>query len=146
MQSSHYYAYTCELEESAYMHIQGRGLQLKVLGYYCVVASVLGLVSRSFLSAFFLDFLQLVHTSMHFDDMKHPTFTKWMLGFELCVIESAFFSQGTCYPSARISWWKLHLVAAGIKRLPKPAGQSDEPYLEFWIVCCILKPEVISIQ
>lgn len=94
MQSSHYYAYTCEPEESAYMHIQGRGLQLKVLGYYCVVASVLGLVLRSFLSAFFLDFLQLVHRSMHFDDMKHPTFTKWMLGFELCVIESGFFPKG----------------------------------------------------
>lgn len=27
---------------------------------------------------------------------------------------------------------EIALVVAGIKRLPKPAGQSDYPYLEFW--------------
>lgn len=27
---------------------------------------------------------------------------------------------------------EIALVAAGIKRLRKPAGQSDYPYLEFW--------------
>lgn len=27
---------------------------------------------------------------------------------------------------------EIALVAAGIERLPKPAGRSDYPYLKFW--------------
>ena len=119
---------------------------MKVLGYYCVVASVLGLVSRSFLLAFFLDLLQLVHRSMNFVDMKHLAFTKWMLGFELCVVLSAFFPKGLVIHQQ--GFHGGNCIGCSRNQTPPQTCRSIRLSISgiFGRVCCILKSEVLSIH